>query len=187
MAKTYCEMLGFLPAPSVQTYAERGGVFRATQNGQDCGFTVACFNPISQPGTLKIYQHAIAKDSIRRQHGLHLFQTLRRLGREAKCDTITAWCLEDLDSNHFWRAAGFVPVGLVSGGNKRGQRLIGWAYALDGRAIGDTDRRATEALMRRVRRIKRDLWREHQHMLFDELELPIARKYYDRPEKPEAP
>lgn len=125
MSKNY-EALGFLPKPRVEQYANAGQVFMETENGWPCGYLI--FG--SGWPVLKIYQVCIQYDARRWTHGMNLVKRLIVYADERGFEAITLRCADDLDSNKFWKAAGFTWLTQIEGGAKRGRKLNVWSMVL---------------------------------------------------------
>jgi L-amino acid N-acyltransferase YncA len=78
----------------------------------------------------KVYQACIQYDARRREHGLSLVATLVRKATEAGFGAIALWCADDLESNDFWRSAGFRWAGMREGGKRRGRKHNRWVMPL---------------------------------------------------------
>jgi len=126
--------LGFLPSAALVERIDMGHVIVAEENDDPAGYL------LGQPGATpanhhvsRIY-HACIDYSLRKRHlGFALVESWVRSSPTAKL--LQLWCLEYLESNDFWRLAGFTPVAIRSGGKKgqRGsslQRHICWRRAL---------------------------------------------------------
>jgi N-acetylglutamate synthase-like GNAT family acetyltransferase len=120
------EALGFIPQPRTEEYLKRGQVLMAEENGELCGFLVY---GMGWP-TMKVYQACIQYDARRRDQGLALVARLIARASRSGHSQITLWCADDLDSNAFWKAAGFAFGGQREGGKKRGRKHNLWIYRL---------------------------------------------------------
>jgi GNAT superfamily N-acetyltransferase len=126
LARKNSEALSFIPRPMIERYAERGQLMLATENGEPCGFVI---HGEGWP-QMRIYQACIQYDARRREHGMALVARLADKARARGCTDIRLWCADDLDSNDFWRAAGFEACGSRAGGKRRGRRHVLWALRL---------------------------------------------------------
>jgi hypothetical protein len=110
----------------LEQYAERRQVMIATENDEPCGFLVHG-NGWPQ---MRIYQACIQYDARRREHGMALVAQLAEKARLSGCHDLRLWCADDLDSNDFWRAAGFEFVRQRTGGQRRGRLHNLWVLRL---------------------------------------------------------
>lgn len=129
MEKNY-EAVGFIPAPRLEDYLNRGQVLLQHENGEPCGY-LAFGNgwPV-----LKVYQCCICFDARRVAHASELVRRLIEIARNRNCIAISLWCADDLDANGFWRAMGFQFGGQREGGAKRGRKHNKWVLFVTGAA-----------------------------------------------------
>jgi len=99
--------IGFLPFAALQEAIARGRVMQAFENGEPCGYMIHG-KPRKQT---RILQMVVANDARRVQHATALAEALVLLCSSVPSHEITLHCAEDLESNRFWRAIGFEPVG----------------------------------------------------------------------------
>lgn len=126
LARKNSEALSFIPTPRIEAYARAGQLWVATENDEPCGFLIfGCGWP-----QIRIYQACIQYDARRREHGMALVAALSDKAREMGCTDIRLWCADDLDSNEFWRAAGFEYCASRLGGRRRGRHHNLWALRL---------------------------------------------------------
>ena len=113
--------VGFLPTVALRQYEARRQLWLARHNGEPCGYLAwGSFRgprPKRDPFTIKIIQACIDYDAQRSAHGQRLVRHLERLGTMAGIDTLSLWCADDLDANHFWQAMGFNADGTRVGGS----------------------------------------------------------------------
>jgi GNAT superfamily N-acetyltransferase len=126
LARKNSEALSFIPRPQIEQYARDGQLWIATENDEPCGFLI--FGN-GWPQT-RIYQACIQYDARRREHGMALVAALADKARSFGCSDIRLWCADDLDSNDFWRAAGFEYCASRRGGRRRGRVHNLWALRL---------------------------------------------------------
>jgi ribosomal protein S18 acetylase RimI-like enzyme len=110
----------------IETYAQRGQLLLAWENDEPCGFLI---HGDSWP-QLRIYQACIQYDARRREHGMALVAALTAKAHAKGCHDIRLWCADDLDSNEFWRSAGFEYCAQRRGGRRRGRKHNLWALRL---------------------------------------------------------
>lgn len=106
------EALGFIPRAALMEKIERSQIHLAIENGQPAGFL--------HHGSLKvpevrIFQAAIQYDARRRKLGLALVQDVIDRAVAAGAGAVSLRCLDFLDANDFWTAAGFEQVGTEVG------------------------------------------------------------------------
>ncbi len=104
LQKKFHYELGFLPREALASKIERGAVWLARENGEPAGYL--CHGSFARP-EIRIFQAAIQYDARRRHLGLSLVADLVARARQAGAAGISLRCLNDLDANGFWRAAGF--------------------------------------------------------------------------------
>lgn len=124
LQRKHYEALGFIPRPRTEEYLRRGQVLLAHENGEPCGFLTY---GMGWP-TLKVYQACIQYDARRREHGMALVGRLIARASRSGHSMISLWCADDLESNEFWKACGFVFGGQREGGTKRGRKHNLWLY-----------------------------------------------------------
>lgn len=167
LARRFDDELGFLPLPSLEKYCDLGGVLRATENGQPCGFLAGTHSAPRNPPTARIYQAAIDYQSQRRQHGLALVRKFQLDATNCRALWLACWCRSELQANLFWKAAGFIEVGRTTAGTKRGGFLIGWVKPLITRATPFTPGELFAAVGLRNKRRTNPADRPQQPVLFD--------------------
>lgn len=126
LARKNSEALSFIPRPMIEAYARRGQLMLSLENDEPCGFLIHGENWPQ----IRIYQACIQYDARRREHGMALVAALAAKARERGCHDIRLWCADDLDSNEFWRAAGFEYCAQRRGGRRRGRKHNLWALRL---------------------------------------------------------
>lgn len=128
LARKNAEALSFIPAPRLEQYSQNGQILVAFENDEPCGFLVLG----NGAETMRVYQACIQYDSRRREHGLALVRRLVAKATQKGCQSISLWCADDLESNEFWRAAGFTFAGQRTGGRSRGRLHNRWMMSLGG-------------------------------------------------------
>lgn len=126
LARKNSEALSFIPRPSIEEYARAGQLMLTTENDEPCGFLI---HGDSWP-QVRIYQACIQYDARRREHGMALVAALADKARAQGCTDVRLWCADDLDSNEFWRAAGFEYCAQRRGGRRRGRKHNLWVLRL---------------------------------------------------------
>ena len=123
LMRSHTEQVGFLPDAALRWYADHGCVWSAGINGDPVGYLVA--KPLkSAPAVHAILQACIQMDARRMHSGLALVAHVCQLARENGRDIVQCWCRDDIEANHFWKAAGFVEITRKSGGERRGREVI---------------------------------------------------------------
>lgn len=126
LARLNSEALSFIPRPRLMEYAERGQVLIASENGEPAGFLIF---GVGWP-QMRIYQACIQYDARRRHHGLTLVAAVIEQAIRGGCSDVRLWCADDLDSNDFWREAGFAYKGSRRGGRRRGRKHNLWSFEI---------------------------------------------------------
>jgi ribosomal protein S18 acetylase RimI-like enzyme len=126
LAKKNSDALSFIPAPRLEEYDRNGQILASFENDEPCGFLVFGKGET----TMHVYQACIQYDSRRREHGLELVRRLVAAATRRGCRDISLWCADDLESNDFWRAAGFIFAGQRQGGRTRGRLHNRWMMPL---------------------------------------------------------
>lgn len=126
LARKNSDALSFIPTPRLEEYDRNGQVLLAFENDEPCGFLVFGAGDT----TMRVYQACIQYDSRRREHGLELVRRLVDAATRKGCQSISLWCANDLESNEFWRAAGFTFAGQREGGKTRGRLHNRWVMPL---------------------------------------------------------
>lgn len=128
--KRFANCLGFLPRVALENLVKDGHVRLAEENDDPAGYILSRPRLRWQPKMRSITQAAVAMDAQRRHHGLALLQQIEAESRAAGLLAIQACCAVGLDSNDFWRAAGFLPVVHMRPANVRGREIICWRKSL---------------------------------------------------------
>ena len=126
LEKKHFEEIGFLPSPRLEAYLRAGQLWMAQENDEYCGFMVWGRGwPI-----LRVYQVCIQYDAQRREHGFGLVRRLIAKADQEGYEAISCYVADDIDANHFWRAAGFQCIGQRDNGNRRGRLHNHWVMRM---------------------------------------------------------
>jgi ribosomal protein S18 acetylase RimI-like enzyme len=98
------EALGFIPRAALAEKIDLGRIWLATENGDPAGFLH--HGSLAVP-EVRIFQAAVQYDARRRHLGLALVADLVARARAAGAAGVSLRCLDFLDANDFWTAAGF--------------------------------------------------------------------------------
>lgn len=123
LSKKFSNQIGFLPRPAVEWYLANNRVTLALENGDPCGFLLGRTHHRWQRLQRPITQAAIALDAQRRHHGLALVQHVIQMASLAGQSAIQCMVRDDLESNEFWAAAGFVRIGQYDPKNTRNRPM----------------------------------------------------------------
>lgn len=122
------EAVGFLPLSVVAKYLEANQLWLQYENDEPCGYLLFGNGwPIC-----RVFQCCIQTDARRRSAASTLIQALVSKAENSGYNAITLRCADDLESNNFWRAAGFSFTGQSQGGKSRGRLINHWQLALRG-------------------------------------------------------
>lgn len=130
LQRKFANCVGFLPKVAIENLTEAGHVRLAMQNGDGAGYILSRPRLRWQPAMRSITQACVAMDAQRRSHGLALLATIEAESRRNGLLAIQACCAVGLDSNEFWRAAGFLPIVHMRPANVRGREIICWRKPL---------------------------------------------------------
>ncbi len=104
LQKRFSHEVGFLPRRALEMKINLGRVWMARENGEPAGF----IHHGSFAGEeARLFQAAIQYDAHRRHLGSALVEDFERRAGGAGVRGISLRCLEGLDANAFWRAAGY--------------------------------------------------------------------------------
>lgn len=136
--KLHREQLGFLSRVAIETYAERGQIIPAVDNGDFVSYAlfydgVNGNTPKREPTILRIHQICTQYDARMLQHATHLVNRLIDIAAAKGLTKLRAWVADDIPANDFWTTIGFEIVATRVGGHTR-ERLHN-CYMLD---IGET-------------------------------------------------
>ena len=106
------EALGFIPRAALSEKIDLGRIWLTRENGDPAGYLH--HGSLAVP-EVRIFQAAVQYDARRRHHGLALVADLVERAREAGARGISLRCLDFLDANDFWTAAGFKRIGTEPG------------------------------------------------------------------------
>jgi hypothetical protein len=125
MRKNY-EAVGFLPMSVAERYLTANQLWLQYENNEPCGYLI--FG--NGHPTCRVFQCCIQTDA-RRQHGAtQLINALIQKTELEGYSAISLRCADDLESNKFWEAIGFVFVGQSQGGKARGRKINHWLLRL---------------------------------------------------------
>lgn len=118
------ESIGFLSRTALQTYAERGNIMPAVENGQLVAFSLFYDGtnpnrPTIDPGDLRIYQHCVQYDARLLYIATGLLNRIIDHATRNDFHRVRLWCRDTLPANDFWATCGFVKRGTRLGGHKR--------------------------------------------------------------------
>lgn len=130
LQREYPNAIGFLPTQALENYLQAGRVKITTENGEAAGFILAGRALRWQPLLRPIYQAAVAMDATRRHHGLALLADIEAEAKAAGQIGLQANCAAELEANEFWKAAGFVAIGIMTPDNARRRDIICWRKPL---------------------------------------------------------
>lgn len=130
LQKKFGNALGFLPQEAIERLTEMGVVYLAQENDTAAGFVISRRALGWQPLMRSITQTAVCMDAQRRHHGLAIVKRIADEARAAGQMALQACCAVGLDSNEFWKAAGFVPVCHMTPDNVRAREIICWRKPL---------------------------------------------------------
>ena len=106
------EALGFIPRAALAEKVDLGRIWLATENGEPAGYLH--HGSLARP-EVRIFQAAVQYDARRRHVGLSLVADLLARARSAGAGGVSLRCLDFLDANDFWTAAGFTLLGTEPG------------------------------------------------------------------------
>jgi N-acetylglutamate synthase-like GNAT family acetyltransferase len=130
LQKKFANCLGFLPNEALDVLIEMGATYTAIENGDPAGYIVSRPHLRWQPLMRSITQTCVAMDAQRRHHGLALLDVISAEAAAAGLRAIQACCAVGLESNEFWRAAGFIPICHMTPENVRAREVICWRRPL---------------------------------------------------------
>ena len=130
LQKRFANCLGFLPKVAIENLLGEGHIRLAEENDDPAGYILSRPRLRWQPLMRSITQAAVAMDAQRRHHGLALLARIESESRAMGLLAIQACCAIGLDSNDFWRAAGFIPIVHMRPANVRGREIICWRKPL---------------------------------------------------------
>lgn len=112
LRRSVSECIGFIPKQryEMEINQERHGVILVIEeNSELVGFAYGTFGGQSA----KIQQIAIQEDARRLERASELVRGIEMIGRHRGFYAVSCRCAEDLESNEFWLALGFICVGQV--------------------------------------------------------------------------
>ena len=120
------EALGFIPRAALAEKIDLGRIWLAAENGDPAGYLH--HGSLAVP-EVRIFQAAVQYDARRRHLGLALVADLVARARAAGARGVSLRCLDFLDANDFWLAAGFRRLATEPGA--RGTLNV-WGRVLEG-------------------------------------------------------
>jgi hypothetical protein len=117
--------LGFLHRYTLRARLQSGQILLGQENEENAGFLH--YGSMRGP-ELRIFQAAVCTDARRRHLGLGMLRELESIARDQGVRGISLRCLEDLESNEFWKQAGFACNAVEPG--RKGMLNV-WTKALD--------------------------------------------------------
>ena len=133
LQKKFANCVGFLPKIAIENLTNAGHIRLAMENDDGAGYLLSRPKLVWQPLMRSVTQACVAMDAQRRHHGLALLHSLAIESKAAGLLAIQACCAVGLESNSFWKAAGFVPVCHMKPDNVRGREIICWRLPLTSR------------------------------------------------------
>lgn len=130
LQRKFAGAVGFLPKIAIETLLAQGHMRIAVQNDDPAGYILSRPRLRWCPQMRSITQACVAMDAQRRHHGLALLATIESEARTAGLLAIQACCAVGLESNEFWKAAGFVPIVHMTPQNVRAREIICWRKPL---------------------------------------------------------
>ena len=122
--------LGFLPLEAIEKSLEGGHIRICCENDDNAGYILSRPRLKWQPKLRSITHAAVLMDAQRRHHGLAILKTIEDEARADNMLALQACCAVGLDSNEFWRAAGFQAIVHMTPETKSGREIICWRKAL---------------------------------------------------------
>lgn len=95
----------------VRRCGDGASLFVTEDNGDLTGFCYSSFNA----GLMSIFQIVVQEDARRWHRASLLLDAVESEAARLNAERIKARVAIDLESNHFWRAMGFVPVAITNG------------------------------------------------------------------------
>lgn len=112
--------LGFIPAPRVTEYVQRGRYLLLPRKGYLLHGKPEAFRPLA------ITQACIEYDLRENGHGRQLVMSLKERGESAYASGLSLRCAATLEANTFWSAMGFKCLATVSPDNTRKRDINIW-------------------------------------------------------------
>jgi hypothetical protein len=104
--------LGFIPRVALAEKIALGRIWLARENDEPAGYL---HHGSLAAAEVRIFQAAIQFDARRRHHGLALVASLVHRAQASGARAVSLRCLDFLDANDFWTAAGFSLLTTESG------------------------------------------------------------------------
>lgn len=128
--KKHGKALGFLPLEAIEKSLEGGHIRICCENDDSAGYILSRPQLAWQPALRSITHAAVLMDAQRRHHGLAILATIETEARAAGKLALQACCAVGLESNEFWRAAGFIAICMLTPDTKSGREIICWRKPL---------------------------------------------------------
>lgn len=133
LQRKFANCVGFLPKVAIENLTAEGHIRLAMENDDGAGYILSRPRLRWQPKMRSITQACVAMDAQRRHHGLGLLSQIESEARASGLEALQACCAVGLESNEFWRAAGFLPIVHMRPSNVRGREIICWRKPLTAR------------------------------------------------------
>ena len=130
LQRQFTNEIGFVPTSATERELMKNNIVMGTLAGMAAGFVFVQPVLAAQPRTACIIQAAVRMDAQRRHVGLALVEHVAARALHIGSTILQAKCLDGLEANDFWKAAGFTEILRTNGGTSRGQKLIWWRRAL---------------------------------------------------------
>lgn len=130
LQKKFSNQVGFLPRCALEAYLNARQVTVTEENSDPAGYLIARTSLKHRPELATITQACVQMDAQRRHHGLAVVSHFIAAAKADGAIGVQACCRLDLDSNEFWKAAGFKAVCFLTPKNARRQPLICWRLPL---------------------------------------------------------
>lgn len=130
LQKQHADAVGFLPKVALQSVINDQYITLGLQNDCPAGYLLSRTRLRWQPLMRSITQTCVDMSAQRRHIGLALLTELEQRARTDGILAVQACCAVGLDSNSFWRAAGYIPIVHMRPDNVRGREIICWRKPL---------------------------------------------------------
>lgn len=124
LQRRFSDAVGFLPRAALEEFVSNRRYFLARENAEECGAILWRPRMRCLPEAATIVAAMVCQDVQRREHGLGLVRQVCVEAAGAGRLFVQAWCAADLEAVEFWRAAGFAPIGVRNGGNRRSREVV---------------------------------------------------------------
>jgi hypothetical protein len=130
LQRYHSNAVGHLPTPALAWYLDAGRVYLTLENDEPAGYILGRDSLRWCRACRPITQAAIDFQAQRQHLGLALVTQAARDAIEAGQVALQAMCRDDLDANHFWKAAGFRLIGTYDPANARQKTVNCWRLPL---------------------------------------------------------